>query len=209
MSRSTLVDSSRLVPSLPSGPRPMPKRPFWMRNGPNRVGWPAARPPGHPTSCAPAAPGDGGRRAERPCRRRRRGDRCGEAPGCRPRVGGLLGERPALEAQAVLVVDDGDVEARLELLAQRLQEGVTFGERQREIDDLGLEADRRRLRQLTAQGDHVSGEVGAVALAQLQRLVVGSPEAQRGGDDDAGLGVPAGGAVVEEVRRRRRLDRWR
>ena len=203
MSRSTLVDSSRLVPSLPSGRRPMPMRFFWIRNGPKRVrlaGSSASRPP---EVVAPAAHGRRWPARGRPCA-------SAEGGAARRRRSGilrwLLGERSAVEAQAVLVVDDGDVEARLELLAQRLEEGVPIGERQREVDDLGLEADRRRLRQLTAQGDHVSGEVGTVALAPRQGLGVGPPEAQRRGDDDAGLGVPAGGAVVEEVGRCRRLD---
>ena len=146
---------------------------FWIRNGPNRVrlaGSSASRPPD--VVSHRQRTGDGSRlatiaRAPTRCGRRRR----------LAVLGRLLGERSAVEAQAVLVVDDGDVEARLELLAQRLQEAVpsvSASERSttlasRRIDGVFDSSPRRAI--------DVRREVGAVALAPRQRLGVGAPEA--------------------------------
>ncbi len=89
---------------------------------------------------------------------RGRADPAGAAPHrprARPRVGGrrlLLGERPALQPEPVAVETNGDVEAGLQLLAQRPEERVALGQRQREVDGLDVEADRRLRRRARRAG---------------------------------------------------------
>ena len=94
----------------------------------------------------------------------------------------------------------------LQLLAQRAEEGVTFGERQREVDRLDVEADRWFGGDLGAEGERVGGEVDAVALPELHRLVLGPTERRRGPDHRAEGEVPPLPTDVGDVRVGRRLE---
>ena len=181
MSRSTLVDSSKLVdPSRSARGR---RRIAPSGCGTARSSW--AEPLRHRrTSCRPR------RRQHQPARRRS-GRRL------------LLGERPALHPEAVAVEHEGDVEGGLQLAAERANEGVTLGERQREVDRLDVETDRR-LGETSARRANVSVEVDAVALAELHRLVLGPAERRRCPDHGAEGEVPPLPTDVGDVRVRRR-----
>ena len=185
----------------PSGRRPIATRPFWIRNGPKWVTLAGSSPRARPRSCWTATAAERVRDRPRGAApdRRRRGRR---------RPTWTTTSAAALEAQAVAVVDEREVEAGLQLLAERGDEAVGVGERERDVDALEPRAaPTRSPRARPRSWIVVDVEVRAVVLAELE-----APSRRRGrrrrsaADEDARPRSPTA-PRDDDVRRGRRLDR--